>query len=393
MSVPTIAAWLLAIPVTLVTTVFLTEVAAGLAPYRSRARLDLATPARTTILIPAHDEEIGIGAMLERLLAGIGPHMRALVVADNCTDRTAEIARRAGAEVINRNDADRRGKGYALAFGRDHRRATPPECVIVLDADCDASGDALDRLAWTATTRDRPVQANYLFRPNTTAPAMVQVSSFALAVKNNVRQLGLSRLGAPALLTGTGMAFPWSVFESAPLATDNLVEDLALGIDLLEAGHPPLFLPAATVWSAASNAAGTLSQRSRWEGGFIATARRHALPLIAGGLTRLSWKRFWLGLHLAVPPLALLLAINLVTSCLLALLVLAGANAMPLLLSAVLLLALGLAVAGAWWRIGRPYLSPSAALRLPLYFLWKIPIYLKMLRGGEKRWVRTEREP
>ena len=49
------------------------------------------------------------------------------------------------------------------------------------------------------------------------APPLVQISSFAMLVKNRVRSQGMVRMGGAALLTGTGMAFPWPLFADAPL--------------------------------------------------------------------------------------------------------------------------------------------------------------------------------
>lgn len=385
-------AWTLSLAIGLPTLVFATEILLGLKKPRARSEVPAAVPA-TRILIPAHDEELGIGEMLTRLLAELPPGMTPLVVADNCSDRTAEIVRGLGVEAIERHDASLRGKGYALAFGRDHLRGDPPECVIVFDADCAARRADLARLAAAAYGEGSAFQATYLLEPDPAAPPMVQVSSFAMAVKNVLRQQGLSRLGAPVLLTGTGMAFPWRLFEPLPLASGSLAEDLELGIALTEAGHPPRFLPEAEVWSRATNASATLVQRSRWEGGFVAMARRHALPLIARGIRKGRWGRLWLGLHLATPPAALLVLINLFVLAAIAILTLAGASPFPLLVLLTLNVVAAVALASAWRSIGRPYLTAAAAARLPLYALWKIPIYLKLLRGGEKQWVRTERTP
>ena len=91
---------------------------------------------RLAVLVPAHDE----GAVLLQTIADIQmqlrPGDRLLVVADNCADDTAGIARAAGAEVVERHDPDKRGKGYALDFGIRHLALDPPEVVIIIDADC-----------------------------------------------------------------------------------------------------------------------------------------------------------------------------------------------------------------------------------------------------------------
>ena len=114
------------------------ETLAGLRRPKAPA-LDGSTP-RTTVIIPAHNEEGGIAATV----AAIKPSgVDILVVADNCTDATAKRAREAGATAVERHDATARGKGYALAFGREALRRDPPDVVIILDADCVPDGDAL----------------------------------------------------------------------------------------------------------------------------------------------------------------------------------------------------------------------------------------------------------
>src|SRR3954468_19991773 len=72
---------------------------------------------RFDVVVPAHDEENGIGETIASLLSIDYPRslFRVLVVADNCRDRTAERAEAAGAEVLVRQQPDHRGKGFALA--------------------------------------------------------------------------------------------------------------------------------------------------------------------------------------------------------------------------------------------------------------------------------------
>lgn len=385
-------AWLLATMQAAAALPFLVEVLAGLLPRRS-PRFVAGPAPRTAVLMPAHDEARQIGAVLEALAPVLPPRASVLVVADNCGDDTAAVARAAGVTVIERHDPARRGKGYALAFGRDHLRGDPPEVVIVLDADCRAAPGALARLAGAAAHGRAPAQGLYLLRHRADAAAAVKVSTFAFLVKNWVRQRGLRRLGAPAGLGGTGMAFPWAIFADAPLASGDLVEDLALGIDLALAGHPARFEEAAAIWSAAAAADATVGQRARWEGGMLQAIRTRAPGLIAAGLRRGRPSLVWMGLHVATPPLTVLILGEGAATLLVALLGIGGRGAGPLALSLAVLAALGGAVLGAWLRFGRSTLPAATLLRLPLYLAWKLPLTLRLVRGrGPAGWVRTERD-
>lgn len=385
----TILAALLLLIVAIPDVVITVELFLGLRPRALPAPDRPAPP--TVVLVPAHDEAAGIGAVLARVMPLLPAGARMLVVADNCTDDTAALARAAGAEVTERHDATQRGKGHALAHGRMVLSADPPAVVIVLDADCIPEPGALARLAHDVVATSRPVQANYLIEPRPTASPMIQISGFAFLVKNLVRQAGLARLGVPVVLTGSGMAFPWADFVAAPLATDEIVEDLAIGIALARSGSPPCFDPAACIWTPPAGSGGTLSQRTRWEHGFVATARRVTVPLVREGLARGRFDLMWLGLHVAVPPLALLLALNGVILLLLALGWALGASAVPLAIDLLLVVLIGLGVVLAWSRHGRSQVSAGTLMRAPLYLLWKIPIYLRLVRGAETRWVRTDR--
>jgi cellulose synthase/poly-beta-1,6-N-acetylglucosamine synthase-like glycosyltransferase len=381
------------IPLAVVDGVFLVETSLGLVRPRPIGLPGGPRPS-IAILMPAHDEAATLtaaAAMLHRLVAG---GTRVVVVADNCSDNTAAVAQAAGCEVVVRCDARLRGKGYALAAGRDYLAGDPPDIVLVLDADCSVDDQALDLLARRALVYDRAVQAAYLFRPDPTAPSNVQISNFAFLVKNLVRQRGGRRLGAAAILTGSAMAFPWGTIAMLDLATDNLVEDLSLGIALVRQGRAPVFEEAATVWSDASNPAGTATQRSRWEHGFLATARQFALPLLVAGTRQRDFKQFWLGAHLLVPPLSIVLTCNLVAVALGVALALLAAAPLPGAIAATLLLLVALAVLGAWLSDGRETMDARVFAQIPRYLAWKITIYSRLLTGRQPaEWTRTERIP
>lgn len=375
-----LAAWAVFLLPAIATLVLLVELIAAQLPQQT---LPPGGTPRTAILIPAHNEAAGIAGTIGSIQAAAPAGARLLVVADNCEDDTAARAREAGAEVIERNDPARRGKGFALGFARERLAGDPPEVVVVIDADCRVAEDGIARLAAAAQATGRPVQSCYLMRPRPDLGAMAGVSGFAFLIRNLVRQRGLARLGAPALLTGSGMALPWPSFAAAPLASADLAEDLVIGIALARARHPPAFFPGARTWSDPARRGAAFVQRTRWEQGFLRTAAAHALPLIGSG----RWPLFWQGLHLLVPPLALLVTVDALALGLLAL-----TAPVPFLILAALLAAIMLMLGLSWVRFGREQISGSRLLLIPFYILWKWPIYFGALLRPERRWIRTRRD-
>ena len=118
--------------------IFYTIVPFSLKPLRHREPIKKSNIA---ILIAARNEEAVIGNLLESINAQDydKERLRAVVVADNCTDLTANVARECGALVFERFNDEHIGKGYALDFAIDKlQKSGEWECfdgVIVLDAD------------------------------------------------------------------------------------------------------------------------------------------------------------------------------------------------------------------------------------------------------------------
>lgn len=372
--------------------VFCIQCSAALLPSRRPARATGARRLRVAIVMPAHNEQVGIESAINSVLPQLMDGDRLLVVADNCTDATAEVARRCGVEVVERSDPDHRGKGYALDFGLRHLAGAPPEAVIIMDSDCEAAAGMVDALQQQVAATNRPAQAVYLL----SSPAQPQprdaVSGLAFIVKNLVRPRGLARLGLPCLLTGTGMAFPWEVIRDARLASGNIVEDLQLSIDLTLAGHAPLLCPQASVTGRLPNQARAARvQRTRWEHGYLQTAMQSIPRLLLNGILRINREVLSVALDLSVPPLALLVAT--MTVALLATLAATMAGT-PWHLPAMLaggLCAVGACVVSSWARFGRESLPAAALLACPGYIAGKLPIYLNFIVRRETRWIRTER--
>ncbi|QIK79112.1 glycosyltransferase family 2 protein [Sphingomonas piscis] len=387
----TLLIMMLVAPLLLMNLTFLAEVIAGLplAAREGHQRLSQ----KTTIIVPAHNEARTIKACLDALVRHAGREFDILVVADNCSDDTATIAAEHGVAVISRKDEDQRGKGFALAFAREWLRRSPPDAVIVLDADCRIDRASLTNLAAACLEKKKPCQAIYLFEPCRTKSPMVQISTFAFLLKNLVRQRGLQRLTGGVHLTGTGMSVPWNQFEIADLATSSIVEDLRFGIEMSEAGAPPQLIQSSYVWSGHADVGDTLAQRSRWEGGFLTIARVAGPRMLISGIRRLSIPMTLRGLDLFVPPLALLAAMNAVVLLLTTFItVLDLSSWTPPAILASLGLLMTVAMIVVWWREGRDFIGVAALLSLPVYALWKVPMYAGLLKkGAPQEWLRTPR--
>lgn len=350
-------------------------------------------PSQIAVLMPAHNEE----AMIERTLKTILPQLRKgdrlIVVADNCEDRTADLVKELGATVIERQNSTQRGKGYAIDFGLHFLASDPPDVVILIDADSLVEPETIEQLARQAHTSGKPVQATYIMEYPQNPTARDTVSALAFLVKNQVRAMGLSRLGLPCLLAGTGMAFPWSVLKEASLATGNIVEDMQLGIDLAIAGHPPIFCPQAKVIGILPQQEQTAkTQRTRWEHGHLQTLSTQVPRLLKAAIVQKRLDLLSLALELGVPPLSFLVML---WGTVLILGLLAGLLSgiwLPVLLMMIAGLFLFLAISVAWYTFGRPMISGKALLNIPFYLVWKIPLYFAFLIRPEQKWIKTERD-
>ena len=367
-------------------------VAVSTRPAPPQAPSDAARPS-VAILMPAHNEAAGITTAIASVLPQLRPGDRLLVVADNCSDDTAGVARAAGAEVAERHEPLRRGKGYALDFGVRALESRPPEIVVVMDADCIIEEGSLERLVRRCGSSGRPVQALYLMRSPAEAGLKSRISEFAWVVKNHVRPTAFLRLGLPCQLMGTGMAFPWSIIGKAPLASGHLVEDMQLGIDLAVAGVPPLFCADACVTSVfPSSDVGAVAQRTRWEHGHLSVIASGAPRLLAGAVTRRRLDLAAMALDLCVPPLASLALSTSAICALAALLYLLTGKIAPLLVALAAAVAIGLGIGLAWRSFGRGILSLADLLAAPGYALAKLPIYARVLTRRQQEWIRARRD-
>ena len=375
--------------------VFLLQVLAAIflakptAPIKLNQLMPEPVMPKLAILIPAHNESLVIAQTIQSIMPQMNSQDHLLVVADNCNDDTAAIARNLGATVIERTNLHERGKGYALDYGLQHLKANPPQVVLIIDADCMVEIDAINKLASACVTYQRPIQALYLMESQPNPSLKARIASFAWLVKNKVRPSGFKALGLPCQLMGTGMAFLWEDIIKVNLASGHIVEDMKLGVDLCRINKAPLFLPEALLTSVfPPTAEATNTQRTRWEHGHLSVILTEAPRLFFEAIKTKNSQMLGLALDLIVPPLVVL--------SLLSLLIFAASLALSiklaLLLSTILLLALISAVLLAWGFFGRSIISFNQLCYAPIYALVKIPIYIKFFLNRQVEWVRSKRD-
>lgn len=364
---------------------------------RGKPAPDAGSMLRFRIVVPAHNEEHGLGRTLWSLRRLEYPLTRyeVVVVADNCTDRTAEVARRYGATVLERHDPARRGKGYALQYAFELLRLAPVhawDAIVVIDADTVVTPNLLQAFANRLATGAEAVQAAYL--PAASAGGRLAIiTEVAFTAFHVVRSTARERLGLSVGLRGNGMAFSRSLVAAVPHEAFSRTEDLEFGVRLGLKKVRVAFASEATVFGDMPEREAVAStQRRRWIGGRVEMARRHLPGLVNAAVRRRSAMLADLAMDLLVPPVSLLLLLVAVGTTAAA--VTAGATgavgtAALVWLAAAGALALHVLDAARRARRLRDLLKAPAALAA--YALDKSLIVIRSFRPTDSEWIRTAR--
>lgn len=347
---------------------------------------------RIAVLVPAHNESTGVLPTIRQILAQLSPEDRLVVIADNCSDDTAAVARSAGALVAERHNLELRGKGYALDHGVKFLASDPPDVVVIIDADCVVAPLCIDHLARACERTGCPIQGKFMTVAADDSLKM-RVAEFAMRVKAHVRPRGMYRLGLACGLTGSGIAYPWEVIETAPLASGHLAEDMQLGLELGRRGTPPLYCEEAgleTVFAAQKDA--QLTQRTRWEHGHLALLISDGPRMLLGAVFKGDWRFALQVLDLLVPPLALLAFLQMVGLVVSAVALWLLGWAFPFVIATTGLVMLVAAVLIARARFANDIVSMADLCRVPGYVASKLPMYVKFIFNRQVEWVRTKRD-
>lgn len=347
------------------------------------------------IIVPAHDEELGITRTVQSIRAVDYPpdRFRVVVVADNCTDETAALASAAGATVLVRRDDVHRGKGYALTFAFDASRSTGlADAVVVVDADTIVDPTLLGVFAWHLGCGAEAVQADYAVH-NSSESWRTRLMTIALALFHRVRSEARERFALSCGLRGNGMCFTHSLLARVPHHASSVVEDLEYAIELAVAGVRVGYAGEASVYGEMpSSEHASRTQRERWEGGRSRLARTRGVPLLLLALRRRSAVLADIAIDLLVPPLSYLVVLTVGGVCLS---VVATGLKLALPVAVLPWAVSGVAIAGyvvrGWQRSHTGLRGVADLVWAPVYLVWKLVARLSRPGKGLDQWVRTAR--
>jgi cellulose synthase/poly-beta-1,6-N-acetylglucosamine synthase-like glycosyltransferase len=374
----------------------------GLSESRCQRPASAQPRKRFLVVVPAHDEEAGIDATIASCRALHYPPelFDVLVVADNCSDQTAARARQAGARVLERNDPEKKSKGYAIEYLIESLLQSGEfdalDAIVVVDADSTAHENLLDRFAQALEGGFDWIQC-YDSVSNSEHCWRTQLLAYGFSLINGVALLGQRALGLSAALRGNGMCLSTRALRSVPWRTHGLAEDLEYSWMVRISGGQIAFAGDVAVYATmpTRGGKGAAAQRHRWEHGRSELKWRMLGPLVQS--TCLGWSQKIASLLELTMPTAVVLF------CTYLLLTFLAIVRLPYLYSHqgnsffhLIVFFHAIATVGLLVYAASPFIMSLIPVRfarslfyIPYYALWKMTV---RLRGRPNAWVRTARE-
>ncbi|AEJ44511.1 glycosyltransferase family 2 protein [Alicyclobacillus acidocaldarius] len=282
--------------------------------WHRRRPITHAPQKRFAVIIPAHNEECVIGPLLESLKRQTYPaHLYDVhVIADNCTDGTAERARAHGAIVHVRENRAEQGKGYAIEWmlSRLKEMGARYDAIVMFDADNLVHPDFLSIMNDHLCSGDRVIQG-YLDTKNP-FDSWISVSlAISYWFDNRLWQYARARLHLPCTLGGTGLCIDYPLLQEMGWKATGLTEDLEFGIRCVRRGIIPVWAHDARVYDEKPTSfAASFRQRLRWQQGHFQCAREHLIPMFLEGLRERNLAKIDMAIYLFQPMRSMLLFVG-----------------------------------------------------------------------------------
>ena len=239
---------------------------------------------RFMAIIPAHNEEAVVGNLIESLKNQT--YNKDLydiyVIADNCTDNTAKIAKEAGAIVYERFDETKKTKGYALNWFLQQKIAedAPYDAFFVFDADNIVDKNFIKNMNKKLCQGEDVVQG---YRDIKNPSDNWITAGYAIFYWQMHRFYHLARynLGLSPLLNGTGFMVRFDVIKPQGWDTETLTEDIEFSLKRIIKGKKLGWATDAIVYDEQPTGfRQSWSQRSRWTVGHIQCIQKYTKDLI-----------------------------------------------------------------------------------------------------------------
>jgi 1,2-diacylglycerol 3-beta-glucosyltransferase len=350
---------------------------------------------RYLLFIPAHNEEPVMARILRSLkhLDYDPLKFEVCVIADNCTDKTAQLSRKYRATVLERHEETLKGKGFAIKWALDKVDLGRYDAVVIADADNIFDRDFLKGLDLVISRGIRAVQCNNCLA-NSNETAFTKVIHLSRTINNELYHHAKYKLGLSSYLMGNGMCFTTGLLKEHPWVTGTMAEDyeyyamLSLADETIGfAAHSCLFHQESTGLRNAS------TQRLRWSSGRFQVARKFGFGLLVKGIGKRNLKIADASFPLLLPNLSLM--VNITAAALIVTLAVHYFHPVPYILGWVgFLIALELAYfASGMYLAKMPIFSFLFALCFaPVFLAWKACIDIIGLSGKRAhQWGRSGR--
>jgi cellulose synthase/poly-beta-1,6-N-acetylglucosamine synthase-like glycosyltransferase len=340
---------------------------------------------RLAVIVPAHNEEQDIKRTLDSLNTCTG-EFDLIVIADNCTDATADIARACQARVLERQDVHNRGKNFALIYAFEQLRPENYTAYITIDADTIVQPNLIEEVRTSLDSGAEAVQVTDLVKDVNHQTMKSRLLYLASVAFNYVRPNGRQKLGLSTGINGNGFTFTKELIDKIPIPKDTIVEDVSYHLKMVAAGSAVTYNDRTHIYALPPQTAEAFEQqRTRWEGGRMRLLIQE-VPFLLKEIFKGNWRLIEPLLDLLLLPLSyhtlILLLVLLIPFCPTQLYALFG----------LFLVLVHVAIAFIYGKCG--WEDFKAIIMVPPYLLWKLKFLRKLSKAVSNgiSWIRTGRK-